>query len=86
MIINLDNVDIAQNKDENLIKVVQGSFVLNSYGILERKPSDLDLIIFSKKIKSLRFLNQKLMIELNKNKNLDVKLSTPFLKNLNLKI
>ncbi|MCP9306546.1 hypothetical protein [Mesomycoplasma ovipneumoniae] len=85
MIINLDNVDIAKNKDENLIKVVQGSFALNSYGILERKPNDLDLIIFSKKIKSLRFLNQKLMIELSKNKNLDVKLSTPFFKKLGFK-
>ncbi|MHA0297062.1 hypothetical protein [Mesomycoplasma ovipneumoniae] len=85
MIINLDNVDIAQNKDENLIKVVQGSFALHSYGILERKPNDLDLIIFSKKIKSLSFLNQKLMIELSKNKNLDVKLSTPFFKKLEFK-
>ncbi|MDW2835364.1 hypothetical protein R7V75_00110 [Mesomycoplasma ovipneumoniae] len=85
MIINLDNVDIVQNKDDNLIKVVQGSFVLNYYGILQRKPNDLDLIIFSKKTKSLRFLNQILKIELNKNKNLDVKLSMPFFQKLEFK-
>ncbi|VEU61325.1 Uncharacterised protein [Mesomycoplasma dispar] len=28
---NLDNIKIVQNKDDNLVKVVQGSFVLNSY-------------------------------------------------------
>lgn len=85
MKINLDNIDIIQNNSDDLIKVVQGSYVLNFYGLLERKPNDLDLIIFSKNIRSLRFINQKLSIELNKNKNLDVKLSTPFFKKFEFK-
>ncbi len=47
MKISLPNIKLIQNNNENLIKVIQVSFVLNFYGLINRTPRDLGLLIFS---------------------------------------
>ncbi|WP_240536367.1 hypothetical protein V2P41_01280 [Mesomycoplasma hyopneumoniae] len=80
MKISLPNIKLIQNNNENLIKVIQGSFALNFYGLINRKPKDLDLLIFSKNNKSIQFLNKTLKNNLEKVVNLTTKINTNFFK------
>ncbi|WP_243216026.1 hypothetical protein [Mesomycoplasma hyopneumoniae] len=59
MKISLPNIKLIQNNNENLIKVIQGSFALNFYGLINRRPKDLSLLIF---FNNFQIINKKNII------------------------